>query len=342
MFRTHPFALNAAWKQRLFYLTLLCAVLLACWVSMDRASALYILTGEDDSAIVLDEKADTASFASQLVYIDTSTSGYEITLTPNRTVTVLYDGAEIHTVSRSETVSALLSRLHVTPSPLEMVGVDLVGDNSLTLTVASELTYYDKVVEPVAYDTEYVNDPVLPKGTQKVMQAGADGTRTAVYEVVYSAGEQASRQFVEASASTAVKQIVHVGTAVSSVDSDDRIAKVSTKSDGSGILTFKSGATMKFKGVKAMTATAYTAGTGGADTCTATGTTVRIGTVAVDPKVIPLGTKMYIVTKDGRVVYGMAVAEDTGVFGNKVDLYYNSYQACINFGRRSATVYLLG
>lgn len=342
MFRTHPFALTAAWKQRLFYLTLLCAVLLACWVSMDRASALYILTGEDESAIVLDQNADVESFASQLVYINTGTSGYEITLTPGRSVTVLYDGAQIHTTSRSETVSALLSRLHVIHSPLEMVGVNLNSDTSITLTVASDLTYYDKVTEPVAYETQYVKDPNLAQGTQKVVQAGVNGTRVAVYEVVYSAGELVSRQFVEASDSTAVKEIVHVGTAVSSVSSDDRIAKISTNSDGSGVLTFKSGATMKFKNAKSMTATAYTAGTGGADTCTATGTTVRIGTVAVDPKVIPLGTHMYIVTNDGKVVYGMAVAEDTGVFGSKVDLYYNSYRTCINFGRRAATVYLLG
>ena len=36
-----------------------------------------------------------------------------------------------------------------------------------------------------------------------------------------------------------------------------------------------------------------------------------------------------------------AVAEDTGVRGNKVDLYYDTYQQCINFGRRAATVYIL-
>ena len=89
-----------------------------------------------------------------------------------------------------------------------------------------------------------------------------------------------------------------------------------------------------------MTATAYTAGHGGADTVTATGTVVRMGTVAVDKRVIPLGTKMYIVTNDG-LVYGMAVAEDTGVRGNTVDLYYDTYQQCINFGRRSCTVYIL-
>ena len=89
-----------------------------------------------------------------------------------------------------------------------------------------------------------------------------------------------------------------------------------------------------------MTATAYTAGHGGADYYTATGTHVRIGTVAVDKRVIPLGTRMYIITNDG-IVYGVSTAEDTGVRGDKVDLYFNSYQECINFGRRGCTVYIL-
>ena len=72
----------------------------------------------------------------------------------------------------------------------------------------------------------------------------------------------------------------------------------------------------------------------------AAGTAVRVGTVAVDKRVIPLGTKMYIVTNDG-IVYGTAVAEDTGVRGDKVDLYFETYQQCINFGRRGCTVYIL-
>jgi len=62
--------------------------------------------------------------------------------------------------------------------------------------------------------------------------------------------------------------------------------------------------------------------------------------VAVDKKVIPLGTRMYIVTDDG-IVYGLSVAEDTGVKGNKVDLYDETYEQCINFGRRACTVYIL-
>jgi 3D (Asp-Asp-Asp) domain-containing protein len=91
----------------------------------------------------------------------------------------------------------------------------------------------------------------------------------------------------------------------------------------------------KFNGV----CTAYSSGTH-----TATGTRVHIGSVAVDPKVIPLGSKLYIVSADGKSwMYGTAVAEDTGgaVKGNIVDLYMPGYTDCINFGRRKALIYIL-
>ena len=52
------------------------------------------------------------------------------------------------------------------------------------------------------------------------------------------------------------------------------------------------------------------------------------------------GHRMYIVTNDG-FVYGLSVAEDTGVRGSKVDLYFDTYEECINFGRRGCTVYIL-
>lgn len=83
------------------------------------------------------------------------------------------------------------------------------------------------------------------------------------------------------------------GTAVASTRAG--VASVSKNTDGSGILTLTDGTTLNFSGVKSMTATAYTAGHGGADYTTATGTLVKVGTVAVDKNVIPLGTKMYIV-----------------------------------------------
>ena len=88
-------------------------------------------------------------------------------------------------------------------------------------------------------------------------------------------------------------------------------------------------------------ATAYYGGT-----LTATGTKPMQGTVAVDPREIPYGTRMYITSADGSIVYGLAVAEDTGGFiyfphGATVDLYMWTYNDCVQWGWRMANIYIL-
>ena len=88
-------------------------------------------------------------------------------------------------------------------------------------------------------------------------------------------------------------------------------------------------------------ATAYTA-----DSITSTGTVPVQGTVAVNPRQIPYGTRMWITSADGRYVYGLAVAEDTGGFiyfrnGATVDLFMHSEADCVNWGWRSAKIYIL-
>lgn len=85
-------------------------------------------------------------------------------------------------------------------------------------------------------------------------------------------------------------------------------------------------------------ATAYTTprdGRGGWTGKTFTGTTPKIGVVAVDPNVIPLGTKLYV---DG---YGECVAEDTGgvIKGKKIDLFMQDRGTCLDFGRRKVIVH---
>ena len=77
---------------------------------------------------------------------------------------------------------------------------------------------------------------------------------------------------------------------------------------------------------------------------TAMGTAAGEGTVAVDPDVIPLGSRLYITAEDGSSwVYGYAVAEDTGgsIQGERVDLFFWSDSDGRAFGRRTAKVYVL-
>jgi 3D (Asp-Asp-Asp) domain-containing protein len=86
-----------------------------------------------------------------------------------------------------------------------------------------------------------------------------------------------------------------------------------------------------------MDATAYSAEDPGCGPYTARGSRVAKGLVAVDPGVIPLGTRLYITG------YGPAVADDTGgaIHGQVIDLAFNSRSEALQFGRRQVTVYIL-
>ena len=78
---------------------------------------------------------------------------------------------------------------------------------------------------------------------------------------------------------------------------------------------------------------------------TATGAPAAFGRVAVNPNVIPYGTKLYICSPDGKVVYGYAIASDTGgaCMRNTIiaDLYYDTLSECYQIGVRTMNVYIL-
>ena len=86
-----------------------------------------------------------------------------------------------------------------------------------------------------------------------------------------------------------------------------------------------------------MEASAYLAGDGDGAGITATGVPAVRGIAAVDPDVIPLGTRLFIPG------YGEAIAADTGgaIVGNKIDLVMDSYGEAMDFGRQDVTVYVL-
>ena len=332
---------SARSRKRSFTALALACALCAGTFAMVHADALYILTGAGDEAVLLDETAEAPDFSSQMVYVGSGANGYELTLKAGRPVRIQYGNTILGTTAQGETVSELLARFDIIPGPLDGVLVD-IGESRITLTVGSDLTYYEARTRTQGYETQRVATPDLLQGQEEVVQAGKIGISTDIYEVVWSNGHEISRQWVEQVESTAVTEIIRYGTSVTSVDASDKLVNVSTAADGSGVLTFASGATMKFSQARTMKCTAYTAGHDGVGTRTATGTTVHRGTVAVDQRYIPLGTRMFIVTEKGSYVYGMAKAEDTGMRGdNKLDLYMDTYAECINFGRRDCKVYIL-
>ena len=113
---------------------------------------------------------------------------------------------------------------------------------------------------------------------------------------------------------------------------DDALS--TTNSDN---IKIESNPTNNYKEVYTMMSTAYAG-----DTITYMGTTpVRdpdgISTIAVDPSIIPLGSKVYIPG------YGLAIASDTGglIKGNRIDLFLNSEDECINWGVQTVSLYLI-
>ena len=110
-----------------------------------------------------------------------------------------------------------------------------------------------------------------------------------------------------------------------------------------GVITTPDGEVLHYSGEMQAVATAYNNTDPGCTIYTAIGTLCRVGAIAVDPTVIPYGTRMYIVSNDGVYIYGVAVAEDCGgsIKGNRIDLYFDTTDECWEFGIRDCTVYFL-
>ena len=111
-----------------------------------------------------------------------------------------------------------------------------------------------------------------------------------------------------------------------------------------GMIITPNGEVLTYTHSKVMKATAYNNQDPGCTIYTAIGTLCRVGAIAVDPTVIPYGTRMYIVSNDGKYIYGIAVAEDCGksIKGDRIDLYFDTTDECWEFGIRNCTVYFLG
>ena len=108
------------------------------------------------------------------------------------------------------------------------------------------------------------------------------------------------------------------------------------------VFTDENGVEVSYKYKLTGSGTAYTAPAGAS---TATGTPVYEGGVAINPNLIPYGSKLYVESTDGSHVYGYAKAIDTGgalMDGSAiVDVFYFSLDSCYSWGRRDVNVYVI-
>lgn len=313
------------------------------YVITDGGRVVIYTTSMTDPVQVLDEaglELDTGDTYTAQTGIGVS----EITVRRNQKVTVDHCGKTMEVDTYGETVADLLSRLNITVDGNTSVSVDLSSDTfdgmiiAVSRTVRSEETY----TTVIPHEVEYVNDPSQPVGTETVLTEGVDGQLLCTANVVYVNGQERSRTVTNETVFTQpVTEIIAVGTGAPSTQAEWVSGEVYI---GDGYIITETGEVLTYTDTKQLKATAYNHNDEGCDMITATMTTVRIGTVAIDPKVIPYGTRMFIVTNDNQYVYGIATAEDCGggIKGDRIDLYFPTKRECFDFGIRQVTVYILG
>ncbi len=236
-------------------------------------------------------------------------------------VTIAVGQARYRVWSAAETVGDLLAER---PGGLIVRPRDRVFPAREAALAADTVVRVIRIETRIVEETERVapgrvlrTDSDLPRGLTRVVQVGRPGVRLRRVALTLADGVVIARREVD---SVLVQppqdRIVHVGTR----------RMIASRGEWVG------------REVLHMEATGYAPWTGpGVDDVTATGMRAGYGVVAVDPAVIPLGSRLYI---EG---YGVAIAGDTGgaIKGYRIDLGFDTARAAIRFGRRTVRVYIL-
>ena len=249
-------------------------------------------------------------------------------------ISLVVKGEEIKVSSFKKTVRELLSENEI----------QYDDDDIITPSLSSELKDYMeiKVVEvtqsqvtekeDIPYSVKLIDDNDLLKGKTKVTQEGKSGEKEITYNLTYYdgklvkkalEGEKISQEPVDKIVKKGIKEEVVVASrSTTSRNSSSSESKASSASNSAS----KNGKHMVVQ------ATAYAG-----DTITSTGTVPKWGTIAVDPKVIPYGSKVYIPQFNKTFI-----AEDCGgaVKGNIIDIFMGSEAECYKWGRRTIDIYI--
>ncbi len=242
-------------------------------------------------------------------------------LSCNCKVSLQVGGKKMGTFQTLEnTVGEVLKEKNITISEWDEVNVPLdqrITDGTKIIVDRFE-NRLQKKVEHVPYNTKELKDDKIAKGEKEVEQKGKKGKKIYELTMMYKNGQPMLKNGKPVTDKRLVGTVKPVEEVVK-IGTNEELAKEDMQLASSGSMTVE--------------ATGYTH-TGSK---TATGTYPHRGTIAVDPDVIPLGTKIYVPG------YGYGVAEDTGgaVQGHIIDLFFESRSEAIKWGRRTVTIKII-
>lgn len=326
-------------------LTLICAVTLLSQAVFAKTT--YVITDGNEVLVHTTYATDPAKVLNEAGFSLNEADTYEtqpglgveeITVIRSQSVTIHYCGETMEVTTYGETVQSLLDRLGIVLGEDATISVspEIETYDGMVLLISRTVVSTDGYTAVIPYETVYEYTDALPEGTEVVLTQGVDGQMRVTAKVIYVNGRETVRSVESREVITEpVTQVIAKGTGNGSQNGQTII--------GDGIIVTAAGDVLTYTHRETFTATAYCREEVGGQ-ITAVGTVTRVGAIAVDPRVIPYGTRLFIVTQDGQYIYGVAVAEDCGssIKGYRLDLFYESMAECVEFGIRDCDVYFLG
>lgn len=256
-----------------------------------------------------------------------------------QSVVIDIDGAPRMVSTEKETIGELLEELENTIDTayfLENAEESDPIESMMTISLTSVTEKTVASTETVPFKTVERKNDLMNYGEKRVVQEGKNGEKSVISKEIYHGSELIDTKFVEEKIITpATDKIVEIGTRKEEPKKAEapKASKPAASSNNSkNVINGK-----EYSKMLKVKATAYTPYDAGCTGITYSGTKAGFGTIAVDPKVIPLGTKVYIPG------YGVATALDTGgaIKGNKIDVCYMTKGEAFNWGVKNLNIYIL-
>ncbi len=236
------------------------------------------------------------------------------------TVSIGEEPVEVDVIGTTVADALVAAGVDVDSGVQSAPSLDTPIEPGMDITLADVVARVLQEETDVAFETTKTDDPTIPKGTRAVLAEGVPGKLLSVYRVIVVNGVETGKTLVaERVISEPVNEVIGMGSARSGMRSAASRAKFKAPVSGKTLT---------------VSATGYAPHVDGVGTRTATGDNAEFGIIAVDPNVIPLGTKLWVPG------YGYGVAADTGgaIKGNRIDLCYDTGGEAIDWGRRTVTV----
>lgn len=286
--------------------------------------------------------ADTSLDANDLISRDLSqtvSDGTTIVVTTRNHISVGVDGEvrEALVEGASATVADALVSTGVVLGAYDYTDVALDSQlyENLHINVRRVTKIQHVDIEELPFETEYVHSNLVKQGREEVISGGVPGRREVTAEQTIVDGVLVNEEIVsDIIASGPVNEIVGLGKALQTPYSKRDFSEIN----------LMDGIPASYSYVVSGKACAYTAPPGAG---TASGRKLQIGTIAVNPDKIPYGSLLYIVSQDGRRVYGAAVAADTGAFTDDIvaDVYMGTtsehFADACDWGAQYVDIYVI-